>query len=157
MEKYVFAVIVLVFLGLAYFLFPRKPKGNNLRSLVLFPHWFKPLGIVLALVSFVLVAFLDFTDEEIWKGIATHCINMGLFFVCFSKDKLEDELTNTVRLHAFYTSVISGFAFLVLMHFLDYVMGNDEYIYPARQLITIILAVYAFRYAALKRKVFYGK
>ena len=157
MEKYVFAVIVIVFLGVAYFLYPRKSKDNILQGLILFPHWFKPIGIIWALVSFVLVAFLDVQNEPVWKVIAIHSINLGLFFVCFSKDKLEDELTNSIRLHAFYTSVVSGFVILVLMHFLDFLLGNNDFIYPARQLITVILIVYAFSYASIKRKVFYGK
>lgn len=157
MEKYVFAVIVVVFLEVVYFLFPRKSKDNILQGLILFPHWFKPIGIVWALLSFILVPIFALQNEEVWKVITIYSVNLGLFFVCFSKDKLEDELTNSIRLHAFYTSVISGFAFLVLMHFLDFLLGNNDYAYPARQFMTLILVVYAFSYASIKRKVFYGK
>lgn len=157
MEKYIFAAFVIVFLGIGFFMIRKKSEKNISEGLLLFPHSFKPIGIVWALVSFVLVAFLDFRDEPVWKAIASHSINLGLFLVCFSKDKLEDELTNSIRLHAFYTSVVAGFVVLILMHFLDFLLGNNGYVYPARQFVTIILAVYAFRYASIKRKVFYGK
>jgi Na+/H+-translocating membrane pyrophosphatase len=157
MESYVFAIVVVLFFSAFYFLNRKRREKDFLNRLVLFPHWLKPIGIVWALLSFVLVAILDFSDEQSWKVIANHSINFGLFFVCFARDKQEDELSNSIRLHAFYTSMVAGFCVLVLIHFFDFILGNTDYVYPARQFVTLVLGVYAFRYAAIKRKVFYGR
>lgn len=157
MEKYVFALVVVVFLGMGYFMNRKKSADNISNGLILFPHWFKSIGIFWALASFVLVFVFASREEQIWKAISTHSINIGLFLVCFSKDKLEDELTNSIRLRAFYTSVVTGFCVVVFSYFVENLTGNTEYIYPAEKLITIILFVYAFQYASIKRKVFYGR
>jgi hypothetical protein len=157
MEKYIFVVVVLVLFVGGFFLNRKKSVKNISEGLILFPHWFKQIGILLAFLSFVVVEFLDFPEEDIWRVVSHHGINLGLFVVCFSKDRLEDELTNFIRLRAFYTSVIVGFMVVILAQSLIYLIGDENAVYPARNLITMILVVYAFSFASLKRKVFYGK
>lgn len=158
MGKVIFGLIVAVFIA-SIWLGGRKNKSKKEldHQLFLFPNFFKPIGLIIAIVSVVLVAYSDTQDAETWKAIAMHSINLGLFFYCFAKDKQEDELTASVRLRSFYTSVISGIILLIIMHFIDFLLGNESYVYPARQFITILLGVYAFSFASLKRKVFYGK
>lgn len=158
MEIYIFAAITAAFIGAVWF-GNRNAKSNNefSQQLILFPTYFKSLGLILAVISVPMVIYFFMQEKEVWQSITHHSINLALFFYCFAKDKQEDELTSSVRLRAFYTSVISGIILLVFTSFIELLMGDKEYVYPATKLVTIILAVYAFSYASLKRKLFYGK
>jgi hypothetical protein len=158
MEKFIFGLIVAAFI--VAILLGRKANKTKKEldyQLFLFPNYFRSIGLIIAIVSVVFVAYLDFHGEELWKTIAIHSINLGLFFYCFAKDKQEDELTGTVRLRSFYNSVLAGIVFVVLIHFMEFLLGNEQYVYPAKQFITLLLFVYAISFAILKRKVFYGK
>lgn len=158
MEKIVFGVIVAAFI--AAILLSRKTNKSKKEldhQLFLFPNYFKIIGLIIAIASIIFVAYSATQDEETWKAIANHSINLGLFFYCFAKDKQEDELISIVRLRSFYNSVLAGIGFIVLMHFMEFLMGNEAYVYPTRQFMTILLGVYAFSFASLKRKLYYGK
>ncbi len=158
MEVYIFALITVAFLGAIWFGSRNAKSMHNFsQQLILFPNIFKALGVLLVVISVAMVVHSAMHEKEVWKSIAMHSTNLGLFFYCFAKDKLEDELTSSVRLRAFYTSVISGIILLVFTSFIEFLMGDKEYVYSATKLVTVILAVYAFSYTSLKRKVFYGK
>lgn len=157
MEKYIFATIMLCFIGVGIWLGKDSRKLNGYQKLILFPYFFKFIGIAWTVISTILVVIVGLNELKLWQVIFYQNINLGLFFVCFSRDKNEDELSNTVRLHSLYHSVISGFTVVILFSFLNFLNGDKDLTYPARQLITIILGVYTFSYSALKRKVFYGK
>lgn len=153
MKTYIFLIFVILFIGAGIWLGSKKSKENISESLPLFPRYFKIIGFIWTLVSLGLIAYSDTQHEEIWKIIFNYSANLGLVFICFSKDKIEDELTNSIRLRSFYTSVIAGFIVLVILNFANFMLGDEISDYPARQLVTVILATYAFGYASLKRKV----
>ncbi|HYQ56026.1 MAG TPA: hypothetical protein VEP89_01680 [Draconibacterium sp.] len=157
MEKLIYALLTLVYLGVGSWLVKGQKKNSITQSLRLFPYLFKIIGYIWVGISLIMVVVWGLKSLEVWQIIAHHNLNLGLFLLCFARDKREDELSNLVRLRAFYYSVVSGFVVVILFNFLNLVLGDDELSYPSRALITIILAVYAFSYSTLKRKVFYGK
>ena len=157
MGKYILALVVVGIMGTAVFMYQKKSMPRISKGLILFPYWCKPLGILLALMAFVLNSFFELPDEQMWKAIAENSINIGLFLFCFSRDRNEDELSNSVRLKVFYTSVVAGFVFFILLQSGNLLLGDIDYVFPARQLITIVLLIYAFRYTTVKRKVFFGR
>jgi hypothetical protein len=157
METLVFGIVVAIFIAAGAWIGSSKSEKDLTLGLVLFPNIFKTIGIIITVVSIAFVTYFALHIKEIWESIVMHGINLGLFFYCFAKDKLEDELTRSVRLRAFYTSVIVGIVLLVSTSFVEFLMGDKEYVYSATKLVTVILGVYAFSYVKLRRKVFYGK
>jgi len=79
MEKYILALIVVGVMGIAVFTYRKKSMPGISKGLILFPYWCKPLGILLALMAFVLNSFFELPDEQMWKAIAENSINIGLF------------------------------------------------------------------------------
>lgn len=158
METLIFGLVVALFLGFGIWIGRTKSEKGLPLSLHLLPHAFKLVGLLIAILAFVFVAYSDFENQEIWKQIGRHCINLGLFIYCFSKDKAEDELTNSIRLRSLFTSVISVIIVNILINFLNTLLGGGEsQIEAADKLITLMFFVYAFSFASLKRKVFYGR
>ncbi|MDB5126361.1 hypothetical protein [Mucilaginibacter sp.] len=102
-----------------------------MKSRLLLPHGFKLLGWLLALPGFVLgylvvykayeipgfglklreannlflPAFENFTNE-----LALILVVAGLIFIAFSKQKIEDELTASIRLNALYWAILVNYA-----------------------------------------------
>jgi hypothetical protein len=158
METLVFGIVVAIFIAAGIWIGSSKSGKDLTLGLVLFPNIFKTIGIIVIVLSIIFVAYSNTLHEEIWKLIGRHCLNLGLFIYCFSRDKLEDELIKTVRLRSFYTSVIAAIIVNVLLNFLNFVIvGDKPYIEASDNLVTIMLGVYAFSFGSLKRKVFYGK
>jgi hypothetical protein len=102
-----------------------------MKSRLLMPHGFKLLGWLLALPGFVLgylvaykayeipgfglklressslflPAYENFTNE-----LALILVVAGLIFIAFSKQKIEDELTATIRLNALHWAILINYA-----------------------------------------------
>jgi FtsH-binding integral membrane protein len=79
----------------------------------LLPHSFKKVGItvmVLAIVSALLVKTISIaiaqTQKNLFRVLTLNVFILGLLFVAWSRDKVEDEMTLALRLKSM------GFAFL---------------------------------------------
>ena len=101
-----------------------------MKSRFLFPNQLRPVGWLLAIPGFALGYFALYRDykipdfsfsvwpspffhnpvsQDLTKTLALALIIIGLFFIAFSKEKKEDELTVRMRQNALYWSVLISY------------------------------------------------
>lgn len=92
-------------------------KSNIIKWLL--PNYFKMIGAVIALVAFVL--FVNYTmsssisetsDYNIFSRVL---MAVGLLLTAISKEKIEDERIQILRLQSFFVSLIMCFAYCIIM------------------------------------------
>ena len=124
----------------------------------LFPNSFKKIGItiiILAVISAVAVKFLlkesNLETKALLKTMFFICLNLGLFIVSMSKDKLEDERSMLLRMQAMLFTI--GFAVLYLLFspFIDSAFGNPITEMSANKLMLLILLEYILFYRIQKK------
>jgi hypothetical protein len=96
------------------------------KEIVLLPRYFKVIGlvvIILAIVPMVVIKSLSIkmvqVQKELLKQFTANAIILGLLFIAWSKDKLEDEMTFPIRLKAMAFAFISAVCILVISPFVD--------------------------------------
>ncbi len=146
--------VAIIFFGLMVWMFHGKSEKEVFKKLKLFPRWFKYLGLVLIVISATVPFSFDLNllyDGKNYIGVQG--ANLGLFLICFARDKIEDEMTNLIRLKSFYRSVIFGFLYVIVMDTGSYIMGNKFNEMPAYQLVFYIMSFYIFSYYITKSKI----
>lgn len=132
-----------------------KSISNTAR---LFPNSFKKIGlaiIILVVISAITVKFLlnetNLETKAFLKTFHFSFLNIGLFIVSMSKDKLEDERSMLMRMQAMLFTI--GFAVIVLLisPLGDLVFGNLVPKMSANQLMLLILLEYIIFYRIQKK------
>ena len=144
-------ITAVLFILIAAWIFKDKSESYVFKSLNLLPHWMKYVGLIWAILSVILPIIFDFMFEG--KNIlGIQSANIGLLIICFSKDRVEDEMTNNLRLKSFYKSAILGFAFIMIMDFVELMLGGESFI-SSYGLVAFILSTYLFTFYAIKSKI----
>ncbi len=147
LKSVLFAIAAILFIAVFLWLFTEKNEDEVFKKLKLFPRWMKIVGIVI-FISGVIIPFHSNLNLLIggknYLGITF--ANLGLFLICFSRDKLEDEMSNLIRLKSFYRSVALGFAYVFVFTALEFVHGDEFELMPAMQVVTFILFIYLVNY-----------
>jgi len=96
------------------------------RPLNLLPHYFKKIGLSLVLLCMLVpIAFKLFyfqiapIKKEMIKMIVRDIVIIGMFFIVFSREKLEDELTLLLRMKSLASGVVFGIANAITMDVLN--------------------------------------
>ena len=143
----IFTAVIFIFIG--SWLAKGKPDKEVSLKLRLFPNWFKKLGSIWILLSFV-VSFIF----NLWKNEPNYflieSINLGLFMICFAREKIEDEMTNQIRLKALYYTVIVAFVGVFFLSILEFLIEKGDYNIKAYFLIFYILIVYLVTFYRIK-------
>ncbi len=112
----------------------------------LFPYEIKFVGGLITIAGtglFFTVKAFDINASFFgWVTIST-----GLLLFALSKEKIEDEMVDSIRLRSFLVSIIAGFAFVIPFEIIIYISGNYNPI-GAIQYICLQLFIYIlwFRY-----------
>lgn len=145
-------VAALVFFGLFAWIGGEKKEIAVFKKLRLLPRWVKLIGLIVFVSSLI----VPFKFDMLIGGknyIGVNFANIGLFLICFSKDKLEDEMTNMIRLKSLYRSVILGFVYATVFYAIDFVYENEVKGTTAIQLVFVILLFYLINYNVTKSKI----
>lgn len=137
-------------------------KEDNEVNIRLFPHVFKKIGLAVICISFIVWGILAFgkigfyqENLRLSKEILADLWIIGLFFLAFAKEKIEDErikqIRNRVTTYTFYTGVIFTLYMSVLNIFTSVDKNNYE-LYKARDLIILTLFAYIAYFIHEKRK-----
>lgn len=130
---------------------PNKP------ALRLLPHYFKRVGLVLiALTALTFITLVTIRPEatqsikDTVKLLLVSSLILAMMLIAISRDKMEDELTQLVRLKAmalaFIYSVISTLVYPLITLVFD---GSGTKI-SSHELVFNMLVIYLLTFSALK-------
>jgi len=146
-------VLLVLSVGLVSWLFQGKNEETVFKKLKLFPRWFKFLGLVVIFCSVTLPWIFERLLIDGSNYLGGIYLNFGLFIICFSRDKIEDEMSNLVRLKSFYRSFGAGIVGFFLITYIDNTVSDDFSRLPADTLLATILGVYLVSYYVTKLKI----
>jgi hypothetical protein len=101
---------------------------------LLLPNRFKKIGLVLlslGLLVWILTqkelifTDLDKTNKVITLTISFFCFLFGLYFFTFSKEPIEDEYINSIRLKSFQISSLIQMVFFIFSFILMFLFKNE--------------------------------
>ena len=87
------------------------------------PHKFMTIGIAIISISIITMfirAFLMEGDTEWLKGVLQKTLLIGLLIMSVSKDKVEDEMTMTLRSQSYAIAFVIGVVYALIMPYVDY-------------------------------------
>ena len=133
-----------------------KRKKRNEAGLL--PNIFKKVGIAVMLLAFVpavvvKAANIQITpmDKEVFRLLAMNAFILGLLFVAWAKDKVEDELTVAIRLKAMGWSFIWAVLFVIMKPFVDMLFNDPIADLKSQELVLSMLFVYLLMYYVQKK------
>lgn len=87
------------------------------------PNVFKSVGLFVFILSFLLLTVIKFIDSEpLWmRPVLKQAMLIGLLVISISKEKIEDELIQTLRSKSYTLAFIIGVIYIMLQPLLDYV------------------------------------
>lgn len=108
----------------------------------LFPHIFQPIGWILFIPSLILGVLFFFSvtsatdisfDLPYFSGVAETIVNdfiiigiaLGALFIVCSKEKVEDEMTQSIRLASLLNSI---YAYVILLVFCTILINGVDYL-----------------------------
>lgn len=127
------------------------PEKELFKQLSLFPRWVKYLGVFWFIISLIIHYYLEFNIKQ-ENFAALHSMSFGIFLICFSRDKIEDEMTNVVRLKSFCRSVILVYVTVTIYYMVHYLMGYPDFSTPASQILLFIFIIYLANFNIAKSK-----
>ncbi|RYE38300.1 MAG: hypothetical protein EOP48_27320 [Sphingobacteriales bacterium] len=89
----------------------------------LLPRSFKPVGLIVAVLAFLIPVVFGMLQSSSWeqaeprRKIANAILLIGLLLVVMAKEKVEDEFIGFCRLRAFRAAILAGLLYFLL----DYV------------------------------------
>ena len=151
-KSILFTIAAILSLGIFIWLFKEKKEDAVFKKIKLFPQWFKYIGFIIFIISAIIPFYANLLIEgKNYLGLTF--ANLGLFMVCFSRDKLEDEMSNLIRLKSFYRSVTLGFVYVFVFTAIEFIQEDQFDSISAVQLVTFILLVYLANYYITKSKI----
>lgn len=132
---------------------------DALRKKMNLPHSYKKVGIVFFTIFFVGLFVNKLSlDNGFIKGFVKYGMLVSLLVISLSKEKIEDELIQTIRGQSYTIAFISGVFFALVLPFVDY--GLD-YIFSSGgasfkevgdwQILWMLLSVQIFSFEGMKR------
>lgn len=118
----------------------------------LFPHTFRPIGWIVLVPTLILgillldgILSVDGSVETILTDTAIIGIALGSIFITCSRERIEDEMTSSIRLKALLTSLYTYIVFLVIW---TLAVNGMAYLYvmAASFVMLPIIFVVRFRY-----------
>lgn len=131
-----------------------KYSKNQLRLL---PNYFIKIGLFLIVVSFIIqtsiiVVLKNLTDSEreIIKAIFRSSFTIGLFFIAYSRDKLEDEMNYYLRMKSMALTLLFVIVYGILNPFLDYLFNDTPSVKTNQGFVIIVILQYIFTFRIQK-------
>ena len=101
----------------------RFNKSINFRL----PHKFMTIGIAIVAVSIITMfvrAFLMEGDSEWLKLLCQKALLIGMLIMSVSKDKVEDEMTTTLRSQSYAIAFVIGVVYALVMPYVEFGVSN---------------------------------
>ena len=104
-------------------------ERNRFYKLIKFrlPHRFMPIGIAIVLVSIVMMfvrAFALEGDTQWLKLLLQKTVLVGMLIMSLSKDKIEDEMTVSLRVQSYAIAFVVGVIYALVMPYVEFGVSN---------------------------------
>jgi membrane protease YdiL (CAAX protease family) len=133
-----------------------KRRKNNEAGLL--PYCFKKLGIAVMVFAFVPAVVVKAgniqiapASNHVFRILTMNAFILGLLFVAWAKDKVEDELTVVIRLKAIGFSFISAVLVVVIKPFINMLFNDPVADFKSQELVLSMLVVYLLMYYSQKK------
>lgn len=133
-------------------------KLKNKNKEILLPNYFKKVGIAVMLLTFVLIVIfktinikLNPANKELLKLITLNGFILGLLFIAWAKDRVEDEMTISIRLRSMGFSFLSAVLFVIINPFVEMLFKAPISNLTSQNLVLNMLFVYLFMYFFQKK------
>lgn len=146
-------VVFILSLGLFSLLFKEKNEEAVFKKLKLLPRWFKFIGLVIILCSVSLPWIFQRLLVDGTNHLGMIYVNFGLSVICFSRDKVEDEMSNLIRLKSFYRSFVAGIVGFFFLTWMENSVSDGFSQLSADSLLGTILGIYLVSYYVTKSKI----
>ncbi|WP_029903406.1 hypothetical protein [Prevotella sp. 10(H)] len=127
--------------------------NNKLR---LFPHYFKYIGIALCFINPVSFFFLLNTvfkgvDIDLIKFFSFSLLTLGLSFIAFARERVEDEMMVSIRLQAIvFAFIFSVFYFSFMKPLMSFLLEGTISQVNSNGIISTMLVAYILIFYFLK-------
>ncbi|MDD2475523.1 MAG: hypothetical protein PHI32_06400 [Dysgonamonadaceae bacterium] len=130
---------------------------NNQFRLRLLPNYFKKIGIgilVLTILFFLLRRFNVISlDKTLVLTISSTGVIISLLLLAMSEERIEDELTNHIRLISFVSAFIMGSIFVIVKPYSAMLFDAEESYKSSASILIFMFVMYfmIFRFQLKKR------
>ncbi len=125
----------------------------NKKEVVLLPKYFKKIGLVVMILAFIPVVAVESMNiemvqpqKEFFRMFTLNAFILGLLFVGWSKDKVEDEMTVVIRLKAIAWAFSSAVFYVILTPIVDLLFKEPIQNLTGQQVVIIMLFMYLIMY-----------
>lgn len=125
-----------------------------------FPNYFKKIGLGLVVLAVALAVGLKFLAVEITEGqqdfykvLFFNILILGFFFIAWSKDKFEDEMTMQIRMKAIGFTFMTAVFYIIFRPIIDLILQDPVTKMSAQELMIFMLFMYIIFYKLQKRSV----
>ena len=119
----------------------------------LLPAYFKRIGLAVMILTFVpaiIVKAMSIeiaqSQKELLRVLNLNALILGLLFVAWSKDKVEDEMTVSIRLKAVSWSFTWAVLYVIIMPFIDLLFKEPIANLTGQSVVMSMLFVYLIMY-----------
>jgi hypothetical protein len=130
------------------------------KRIFLLPHYFKFIGITILIASIIPAMVIKFMDISIaWlsqdtlKYFTLNAIIIGLLILTWTRGKIENESTFSLRLKIFCLSVIFGILHMILKPFVDLLFKDPVEDFSGQDLVLLVLALHLVLYSLQKKNI----
>ena len=156
MEKTkIITIAIMLTISLIIFLSSRFKSSKQYevsKVIRLFPFWIKYLGIVISILS-ILIHWSNMSEEPtVLSSFWQYGLVVGLIIISLSKERIEDEMTMSIRLNSIFISFFSGILvhiFYVLLAILD---GGNANSFSSLYVTNYILFMYVIIFHLTKKR-----
>ena len=131
---------------------------TNKKKYKLLPVYFEKIGIVVILLSFlplIIVKAFDIelikSQKELFKTLTLNILILGMVFIAWSRDKIEDEMTMSIRLSSMAWTFLWAVLLVVVRSSFDFLFHGTSSEFTDHQLVIMMLFYYLFVYYLKKR------
>lgn len=126
---------------------------RNKNEAVLLPKYFKKIGLVVMILAFVpavVVKSMNIemvqSQKELFRVFTLNAFILGLLFVAWSKDKVEDEMTVAIRLKAMAWAFSWAVLYVIIKPIVDLLFKDPIQDLTGQQVVMSMLFVYLIMY-----------
>ncbi len=113
----------------------------------LLPNYFKKVGIIIVLLSFILIVLKKMLNYNDYLGVPAKILFFsmligGLTIFALSKDRIEDEMNMQRRARSMSGAFVFGVVILIVNPLISLLFGDEPSEMPSHQLILTMVGFY---------------